>query len=146
MNDARSATRITLAVLMAVWAGMVIGVSFLATPAKFQASSLSMPVALEVGRYTFRLFTRIELCFLIAVIIIATIARPRRKTSLALALVTVQVFLQQYWLLPALDNHVSKIIAGGEILFSNSHWVYVGFDAAKVALLVAAAVVELANS
>lgn len=31
------------------WAGMLAGVSFLATPVKFEAASLSLPVALEVG-------------------------------------------------------------------------------------------------
>jgi len=36
-----------------VWMGIVIGVSFLATPVKFTADSLTRPVALDVGRATF---------------------------------------------------------------------------------------------
>lgn len=35
-----------------VWAGMVLGVSFLATAAKFLALLLLRPVALDVGRHT----------------------------------------------------------------------------------------------
>ena len=36
-----------------VWAGVAIGGSLIATPAKFQAPSLSMTTALEVGRAQF---------------------------------------------------------------------------------------------
>lgn len=109
----------------------IIGVSFIATPVKFQAPSLTVPVGLEVGRYTFGLFTRIELCFMIAAIIAAVIAQPRRTSLLALALVGIQLLVQQYWLLPQLDNRVSQILAGGPILFSTSHWVYAGFEGLK---------------
>jgi hypothetical protein len=80
-----------------------------------------MPVALEIGRYTFRLLARVELCFLIAAIIAARIARPRSLTVFALAAVAVVVVLQHYWLLPALDHRVSQILAGGAVTFSTSH-------------------------
>lgn len=127
---------------MTVWAGAVIGVSFIATPAKFEAPSLSIPVALEVGRYTFRLFTRVELCFLIGVVVAGKMAQPRGITVVALALLAVQLLVQRYWLLPALDRRVSQILAGGPILFSISHWVYAGLEAAKATLLITAAAIE----
>lgn len=142
MNGVRSTARITFLILTILWAGAIIGVSFIATPAKFQPPSLSIPVATEVGRYTFRLFARVELCFLIGVIVAAAIARPRRISALALGVVTVQLLLQRYWLLPALDHRVSQILAGGPILFSTLHWVYAAFEAIKATLLIAAAAVE----
>ena len=37
------------------WLGKLLGVSLVSTPVKFQASSLDLPVALEVGRVTFEL-------------------------------------------------------------------------------------------
>ena len=134
--------RIVFLMLITVWAGIVIGVSLLATPVKFQAPSLTMPVALEVGRYTFRLLARVELCFLIAVLIAARIARPRFITAIALVLVAAIVLLQRYWLLPALDHRVSQILAGGAISFSTGHWVYAVMEVAKSALLITAGVVE----
>ena len=42
------------------WLGLLIGVAFLATPAKFLAPSLSLPVALDVGRQTFYVFNKVE--------------------------------------------------------------------------------------
>ena len=142
MSDGRSTARIVLLILMPLWAGAIIGVSLIATPVKFQAPSLSMPVGLEVGRYTFRLFARVELCFLVGVVIAASLAQPRRLTVVAIALVAVQVLLQRYWLLPVLDRRVSQILAGGPPLFSTSHWVYAAFDAIKAALLIGAAAIE----
>lgn len=139
MNDARGAARIFFLILAAVWAGAIIGVSFIATPVKFQAPSLSIPVGLEVGRYTFRLFARVELCFLIGLIVTATVARPQRITVFALAVVTTALLLERYWLLPVLDRRVSQILTGGAISFSASHWLYAAFEAVKAALLIAAA-------
>ncbi len=46
--------------LALLWIGLLIGVSFLATPAKFLAASLTLPVALDVGRHTFAIFNRVE--------------------------------------------------------------------------------------
>lgn len=142
MNDLRTTARLLFLILVTVWAGAIIGVSLIATPVKFQAPSLSIPVGLEVGRYTFRLFARVELCFLIGVIVTASIAQPRRITVLALAVVAIQLLLQRYWLLPVLDYRVSQILAGGPALFSNSHWTYAAFEAIKTTLLIAAAAIE----
>jgi hypothetical protein len=127
---------------VAVWAGAIIGVSLISTPVKFQAPSLTMPVGLEIGRYTFRLFANLELGFLIGAVITAIMARPRRITAFALGAVAVQLLLQRFWLLPELDRRVSQILAGSAIVFSAWHWVYVAFDVCKPALLIAAAAIE----
>ena len=84
--------RIVISLLMALWAGAIIGLSFIATPVKFQAPHLTTPVALEVGRYTFGLFSNVELGFLIAIVIAAALAQPRRITVILLTAVAVQLF------------------------------------------------------
>jgi hypothetical protein len=49
-----------LTALLLLWAGVVIGVSFLAAPAKFAAPSLSLPVAMDVGRQEFGTLNLVE--------------------------------------------------------------------------------------
>ena len=142
MNGGERTARVALPLLMAFWAGAIIGLSFIATPVKFQAPHLTMPVALEIGRYTFRLFSNVELVFLIAIVAVAAFARLRRITIVMLTVVAVQLFLERWWLLPELDARVSQILAGGSVTFSSSHWIYAVFDCVKAALLIAAAAIE----
>ncbi|HVV46568.1 MAG TPA: DUF4149 domain-containing protein [Bryobacteraceae bacterium] len=137
--NGRGAARLLLSLLMALWAGAIIGLSFIATPVKFQAPHLTMPVALEIGRYTFRLFSNVELGFLIAIVIAAVFARPRRATIVMLAIVAVQLLLERWWLLPELDARVSQILAGGAVTLTSSHWIYAVFDGLKAALLIGCA-------
>ncbi len=125
---------------MTLWAGAIIGLSFIATPVKFEAPHLTMPVALEVGRYTFRMFSNVELGFLIAIVGAAIGARPRKITVVAIGAVAVMLLLERFWLLPELDARVSEILAGGRIEFSASHWIYAVFDGLKIVLLIAAAI------
>ena len=53
-----------------VWLGLVLGVSFLATPIKFRAKSLTRPVALDVGRTTFHAFGKLEWLLSVALVVI----------------------------------------------------------------------------
>jgi hypothetical protein len=125
---------------MALWAGAIIGLSFIATPVKFQAPHLTLPVALEVGRYTFGLFKHVEFGFLIAIVITAGFARPRRSIVVMIAAAAALLLLERWWLLPELDARVSQILAGGAVTFTSSHWIYAAFDVCKSALLIVGAI------
>lgn len=123
-----------------IWLGIVIGVSFLATPIKFTADSLTRPVALDVGRATFHALARLEwgLTAALAVAIWMAAAdgrRPARRTLVAAAVVAVCVVLQSAWLIPALDERVATIIAGVEPPPSHLHTVYGAVEVAKVVAL-----------
>jgi hypothetical protein len=120
--------------LALVWAGMVLGVSFLATPAKFLAPSLALPVALDVGRHTFGVFGAVELALAAALALLGPLAagEGRRLLPLAPGLV---VLAQALWLRPLLDARVQQIIGGAMPPPSHVHLGYVACEAAKVALL-----------
>ena len=123
---------LTLTVLL--WAGMLIGVSFLATPAKFNAPSLTLPVALDVGRHTFAVFAPVEIA--VAAIATGLAALRRRKLALvSIMFVDAMVALQTLWLLPALDARVAIIVAGGSVPDSPLHLLYIGLEAAKLLTL-----------
>jgi hypothetical protein len=98
-----------------LWAGMLTGVSFLATPVKFQAVSLSLPVALEVGKVTFGMFSKVE-WLLAALLAVSVFISPGSRAAIALAaLVISAVAFESFWLLPVLDARIDAVIAGNPL-------------------------------
>jgi hypothetical protein len=129
-----------------LWAGMLIGVSWIATPVKFAAPSLTTPVALEVGRVTFHLFNTIEWALAILLLIVAFINRARGGMPLLFAaVIAVLVLLQTVWLLPLLDERVAIVIAGGTPPASSLHLWYIIIEAVKLLLLIAIGLIGLAR-
>lgn len=131
-----------LALTLAVfWIGLLVGVSFLATPAKFLAPSLSLPVALDVGRQTFAIFNKAE--WLLAVALLAAVLfRPRSSIVIAgCGLLALFVILETAWLLPVLDQRVGSIIAGQQPSASSLHEVYIGMEVVKLLVLAVVACV-----
>jgi hypothetical protein len=120
--------------LLVLWAGLAIGVAFVATPAKFLAPSLSLPVALDVGRRTFAVYNRLELALLLGLVLVVVLARRPRWLP-ALALPGLVVVLQAVWLIPALDARVGVILAGQSPPPSTLHGVYIAAEALKVVAL-----------
>jgi hypothetical protein len=114
------------------WCGLLVGVSFLATPAKFLAPSLSMPVALDVGRQTFFVFNRAEWVLGAATAIVWLLGTRDRTTGMLAAITCAVVLIETLWLLPLLDARVGLIIAGQTPPISNHHTWYVVIEAVKV--------------
>ena len=123
-----------------VWMGIVIGISFLATPVKFTADSLTRPVALDVGRATFNALGYLEwaLTLVLAMLIwraASTNQRPTLRTLVVAALIATMVLVQAVWLVPGLDERVASIIAGVEPPSSHLHTLYGITEVTKVAAL-----------
>jgi hypothetical protein len=124
-------------ILATLWLGLLLGVSFLATPVKFLAPSLTLPVALNVGRQTFAVFNRVE-WVLIALLAVLLIAGTRTSAAVAGFIVAAAVTsAQTFWMLPVLDARVSIIMAGGQLPPSSLHNIYLVAEVIKLlALLV----------
>lgn len=119
--------------LYLLWAGLSFGVAFLATPAKFLASSLSLPVALAVGQQTFRVYSAVEIALITLLLVLGLWSRPRRRWYLVLAVPAAVVLAQALWLLPALDLRVAAIQAGtSQLPRSGLHGLYIVAEALKV--------------
>ncbi|MGE3148261.1 MAG: DUF4149 domain-containing protein [Pseudorhodoplanes sp.] len=123
-------------IVAAIWFGMLIGVSFLATPAKFLATSLTMPVALDIGHHTFAIFNKVE--WLLAIVLLLTVlAGHRTWLGMGLALLAILlVAAETFWLLPLLDQRVAVIIAGQQPPPSELHNLYVACETAKSLVLI----------
>lgn len=115
----------------AIWLGMLIGVSLIATPVKFHAAGLDLPTALDIGRLTFGLFARVE--WALALCLIATlVAGSAGWRRVAAAVVIAGLALQAVWLLPALTARVAVYAAGAAPEESFHHALYAGIEGVKL--------------
>ena len=122
-----------------IWLGMILGVSFLAAPAKFMAESLTLPVALEVGRVTFQLFDRIEWLWTAALLVVTWRHHRRgtlgRRTGVIVVLIVGIVVVQSAYFLPLLDERVERVMAGQELEPSPLHTLSGAFEVVQALLL-----------
>ena len=124
-----------LLVVPAIWLGLLLGVSFLATPAKFLAPSLSLAVALDVGRATFAVWNIVEWLVLGFFLLLGILGRAGRFFALAALLLFLLLLIQKVILLPMLDERVAAIIAGERPPSSWHHLFYIVIDVAKLQVL-----------
>jgi hypothetical protein len=134
----RRAALAALPVIVAGWAGLVVGISFLEAPVKFTAPSLTLAVGLDVGRRVFAASHLAQLGLAALAIAAVAIARPRRLAIAVIALAALALAVQHLALLPVLDARAQVIIAGGVPEGRAPHHLYVALDALKVVLLVIA--------
>lgn len=122
-----------------LWAGLIIGVSFIATPVKFQASHLTLKVALDVGKVTFHLMTKIEWALMAFVTILSIYGRIERKNWIFIGILTLIVASQGGILLPALDSRIDLIISGVNPPANYLHLIYIFCEFAKLVVLLVGA-------
>ncbi len=135
------------AVIALIWLGMLIGVSFLATPVKFAVPDLSLPVALQVGQVTFHLFAKVEGALSAALVIANALTWRTRPIALVITLaIAASVIAQALWLLPGLDARVALIVAGETPPPSSHHMLYAGLEAVKAIMLAVAAFLSLRHA
>jgi hypothetical protein len=127
------------------WVGLTVGISLIATPARFAAGSITRPVALDVGRVVFAALNKAE--FLALVLLLVIVRASGRSANLwawcsALALI---VLAQGAWLIPELAARTDIILAGGEPPPSYAHAVYSTLELAKIGILLFIGVRSLAQ-
>jgi hypothetical protein len=127
--------------LALVWSGLSFGVAFVATPAKFMASTLTLPVALEVGRKTFRVYNGVELCLAVLAMLLAFSSTERWRRTVGFAVPVLVVLAQALWLIPALDARTLLVQAGRPPPPSYLHMAYIAAEMLKILALVAVALV-----
>jgi hypothetical protein len=130
-----------------IWAGLLCGVSFVATPAKFLAPSLPLAQALDVGRWTFHVLAQIEWGLVtLGGLLVAGAWRADmqggRVVIALLVLIVIILVVETFWLRPLLDERLLKIVAGQSVAPSQQHTLYIALEAAKLAQLLTAGVVS----
>lgn len=120
-----------------VWAGLVLGISFLEAPVKFRAPTLTREAGLDVGRHVFTVLNRAELALAVGGGLLLVAARPRMVVRVIGSGIGVLLLLKTAWLLPELRDQARIIIDGGDGPVPNYvHLGYIFTDALKVGALV----------
>jgi hypothetical protein len=120
-----------------LWAGLLIGVCFIATPAMFRAQSLTLPVALDVGRTTFARWNAIEWLLLGIMVLAMVFTRPSAFAVASAGVLDILFLIQSMILLPALNKRVATIIAGKKPAPASDRLLYITIDALKLCILAA---------
>ena len=121
-----------------IWVGLIIGVSFVATPAKFLAPDLSLIDALSVGRVTFKVFSWIELTLLInllALMFWEKLLPP--KGIVLIAAIVLCLAINYVGLKPFLDHRVQLMMEGQTVPHSPVHRIYIIVEVIKLGLIAA---------
>lgn len=129
-----------LILVPALWVGMLIGVSFIATPVKFTAPALEYGAALDVGRVTFSLFSKIEWGAVAVLALVVIFAEFPAWAVIITSTLLACLAVQSAWLLPVLSERVAAVIAAAPAPASYHHAIYAALEALKLALLIAFAI------
>ena len=124
-----------LVVICLIWCGMVLGISFLATPVKFHAPSLSLAVGVDVGRTVFDAFNLVQLGCLLLVIGIAQKSRVPPSIAVLLFILTVSQLTQSFWVFPVLYEQASQLIAGNRYAANHFHLLFGVLELGKTVTL-----------
>ncbi|MBX3709494.1 MAG: hypothetical protein KIT56_08870 [Gammaproteobacteria bacterium] len=124
-----------IVIIVFLWAGMILGISFLESWAKFHAPSLTRPIGLDVGRTVFNYFHKVQTVLALLVIALIIFASVSFEIYLMLGGLILILCIQSIWLLPRLNERVSIIIAGDQSPPSFVHAFYGMVEIAKFILL-----------
>jgi len=136
-----SGARIPLAVLTQIscaflWAGLILGLSFIETPLKFQAPGVTREIGLGIGRLVFQTLNRIEIVLLVTMGISIFLSHTPSKVKVFFTVIAGILLLQTFWLLPTLDARTQSLISGVELPASVHHQVFIVVECTKLTLLI----------
>lgn len=130
--------RTLLLLIIGIWTGMIIGISFMEAPLKFQAPDMTIEIALGVGQLVFGALNKAEIIFSVVSVVIVFLLRNKLNLISTIFIVFLSgiISLQSLWLLPILDTRVTQIINGMTPEASSKHIHYVICEIIKVILLI----------
>ncbi|MEM9480591.1 MAG: hypothetical protein AAGA58_13130 [Verrucomicrobiota bacterium] len=133
------ARRPWILLLTGIWAGLVLGISFVEAPLKFQAPGITLELGLGIGRIVFGALNKMELVLwvILAGLAIPLFRRnwPKRGGAVAFLLLTAILAFQTFFLLPTLDARAVRILDGEDVPSSWHHTVAIILEVLKLPVL-----------
>ena len=130
--------KIFLLLLIGIWIGMLLGISFLEAPLKFKAPNITLPLGLGIGRIVFAALNKFEQVFSLVLLLWLGYQYKQLDFPIILGMgsVVLLVVIQTYWLLPILDKRAVQIVQGIAVDKSFHHFYYVAIELLKTGLLI----------
>ena len=135
--------RRALPALLLLWAGILVGIDFVAVPAQFAAPGVDQPLGVAITREVFARFNQVQALLIVASLGLALLARPSRLVWIGLVLVWIIVAVQSFRLFPLLDARVELLLQGERLPPAPWHYVYASLELLKLALLLGLATLVL---
>lgn len=129
--------------LPAIWLGLIIGISLIEAPLKFQAPGITIPLGLGIGRLVFTAMNWVEI--VIAVILLWAIFKDsvgRMFRGLSFGLMAV-LAIKVTFIRPLLNMRTDAVLAGVDDGGSSWHYLYIAADGLLIVGLVAAIIVGM---
>ena len=136
MKISKNILLILLILLTFIWCGLLIGISFMEAPLKFQAPNITRELALGIGQLVFNALNKIELFFAGMMVLCLIILKPRMNIWIGYAIPFLILLLQTLILFPILDVRINEILAGNEPEPSSHHIIYIISEVIKLASLI----------
>src|SRR3954447_2355800 len=123
-------------ILPAVWLGIIIGISLIEAPLKFQAPGITIPLGLGIGRLVFTAMNIVELV-IAALLLLCCVRAGVDRRFWALLWATVGVLLVKVAVIrPLLNRETDRVLAGLSGGGSGTHLFYITADGVLIVLLV----------
>ena len=137
----RSRIRIELwrLALPVLWFGMVVAISFIEAPLKFQAPGITIPLGLGIGRLVFAVLNIVEAAILLALTLVSfwpVSARLEGKRLLIWFSLIVVFAAKVAGVRPPLNARTDLVLDGADPGQSLWHYAYIACDVATLVLLV----------
>lgn len=121
-----------------LWIGFVSAISFMEAWLKFRAPGITLQMGLGIGKLVFRALNKVEI-FLALIIGVTSFLLQHSWDELQYVFYFIAIsilFLQTFWLLPALDIRIKAHIENKPLPKSNYHIIFVVAELIKVFTLI----------
>ena len=126
-------------ILPVLWIGMVMAISFIEAPLKFQAPGITIPLGLGIGRLVFTVLNIVEAVLALA---LNAVSFWPRVTAIAgsmrvlLAAIVATLVVKIAVVRPPLNARTNEVLQGADPGESPWHYIYIALDLVLLALLI----------
>lgn len=131
-------SKITILLLLGIWAGLIIGISFIEAPLKFQAPGITIALGVGIGKLVFNFSNIVQLVLLIVSLIFFVYKKLLLSSRFFVSLLIIFsiLMIQTLYLLPALDVRAAQVMQGLKVESSFHHLAFVLCEVGKLITLV----------